>query len=60
MLKIKSKYLSEYFNLSKEQKSPYEEDPKDIRAICFSANGDILGRNAYKKDIMKILAGYRP
>lgn len=53
------KYLSEYFNLSKEQKSPYEEDPKDIRAICFSANGDILKNNIYEKDILKILEEYK-
>ncbi len=54
------KYLSEYFDLSKEQKSPYWEDPSDIRAICFSANGDILGSNIYKQDIMEILSNYRP
>ncbi len=54
------KYLSEYFDLSKEQKSPYWEDPTDIRAICFSANGDILGSNIYKQDIAKILKKYSP
>ena len=52
------KYLSEYFDLSKPQKSPYEENPNDIRAICFSANGDILGSNIYEKDIMEILETY--
>lgn len=54
------KYLSEYLQPKEEKENPYWENPKDVRAICFSANGDILGRNAYKKDIMKILAGYRP
>lgn len=54
------KYLSEYFDLSKEQKNPYWEDPTDIRAICFSANGDILGSNIYKQDIAKILEEYAP
>ena len=53
------KYLSEYFDLSQSQKSPYEENPKDIRAICFSANGDILKSNIYKKDILKILDEYK-
>lgn len=53
-------YLGEYFDLSKENRNPYEEDPTDIRAICFSANGDILGSNIYKKDIMEILAEYSP
>ena len=54
------KYLSEYFDLSKPVRSPYDEDPADIRAICFSANGDILGSNIYKQNIMEILSGYKP
>lgn len=54
------KYLGEYFDLSKEIKNPYQEDPTDIRAICFSANGDILGSNLYKNDILKILSSYNP
>lgn len=54
------KYLSEYFDLSKEIKNPYDEDPTDIRAICFSANGDILGSNIYKQDIIEILYSYSP
>ena len=53
------RYLSEYFDLSKESKSPYDEDPNDVRAICFSANGDILGSNVYKQDIMEILKKYK-
>lgn len=52
------KYLSQYFDLSKQEKSPYEENPEDIRAICFGANGDILGSNIYEKDIMDILEEY--
>lgn len=54
------KYLSEYFDLSNEIKNPYDEDPSDVRAICFSANGDILGSNIYKQDIIEILSSYRP
>lgn len=54
------KYLSEYFDFSKKQKNPYDENPKDIKAICFSANGDILGGNIYEKDISKILSEYKP
>ncbi len=54
------KYLIEYFDLSKETKNPYDEDPTDIRAICFSANGDILGSNIYKRDIIDILNTYTP
>ncbi len=54
------KYLGEYFDLSNETKSPYWEDPEDIRAICFSANGDILGSNICKRDIIEILDTYEP
>ena len=54
------KYLSEYFDLNKEIKNPYNEDPTDIRAICFSANGDILGSNIYKQSITDILSSYMP
>lgn len=54
------KYLGEYFNLSKENKNPYQEDPTDIRAICFSANGDILGGNINKQDVIEILSSYNP
>lgn len=54
------KYLSEYFDFSKEEKSPYWEDPTDIRAICLSANGDLLGNNIYKTDIAEILEEYTP
>ena len=54
------KYLSEYLKPQEENENPYWEDPKDIRAICFSANGDILGSNIYKKEIRDILASYKP
>ncbi len=54
------KYLSEYFDMSKEEKSPYWEDPEDIRAICFGANGDILKSNICKQEITEILEGYIP
>ena len=54
------RYLSEYFDLNKETKNPYDEDPTDIRAICFSANGDILGKNIYEQDIIEILSSYKP
>lgn len=54
------KYLGEYFDLNKEIKNPYDEDPTDIRAICFSANGDILGSNIYTTDICEILSTYKP
>lgn len=54
------KYFGKHFDLSKEIKNPYQENPTDIRAICFSANGDILGSNIYKRDIIDILNTYTP
>lgn len=48
------KYLAEYFDADKKPENPYDEDPEDIRAICFSANGDVLGKNIYEKDISEI------
>ena len=54
------KYFAEYFDLSEKEKNPYWEDPTDIKAICFSANGDILGSNIYKHDIIGILDSYIP
>lgn len=54
------KYFAEYFDLSKKEQNPYWEDPTDIKAICFSANGDILGSNIYKQDINEILSSYNP
>lgn len=54
------KYLSEYFDENVEYTSPYEEDPRDIRAISFSPNGDVLKGNIYQKNITDILKEYRP
>lgn len=54
------KYLGDYLKPMAENENPYWEDPADIRAICFSANGDILGSNICKKDIMDIIEAYKP
>ncbi len=54
------RYFEEYFDLSDDVRNPYEEEPSDIRAICFSANGDILGGNIYHKDILDIIREYQP
>ncbi len=54
------KYLGEYFDADNLPQNPYLENPADIKAICFSANGDILGGNIYKQDILKILKNYSP
>ncbi len=54
------KYLGEYFDLNNTEQNPYLEDPEDIKVICFSANGDILGSNVYNQDIYEILSSYNP
>ena len=52
------KYLSEYFT-GEPPKNPYEEDPRDVRCISFDPNGNVLGGNVYRQDVMEILEGYR-
>ena len=54
------KYLSEYFDLSVRHKSKYVENPQDIKAICVIPNGNVLGGNIYKTDIIDILKNYNP
>ena len=51
-------YLSEYFDLTKEYVNPYEDDPRDVRAVSFDPNGDVLGGNIYKKEITDIFKEY--
>ena len=51
------KYLSEYFKENPPE-NPYEEDPKDVRCISVSANGDVLNGNILKQDIMELIRGY--
>ena len=53
------KYLAEYFT-GDRPKNPYEEDPRDVHCISFSPNGDVLGDNAYRRDIMTIISEYTP
>lgn len=54
------KYLGEYFDEGIEYSSPYDEDPRDIEAICFSPNGDVLNGNVHEKGILDILEAYQP
>lgn len=54
------KYLGEYFGEDNTNYSPYDEDPKDIRSVCFSPNGDVLNGNVYQKGIIDILNDYQP
>ena len=53
------KYLAEYFK-DERPANPYEEDPRDVRCASFSPNGDVLGGNVYKNDIMEIIRNYAP
>ena len=51
------KYLAEYFT-DEHPENPYAEDPRDVRCVSFEPNGDVLGGNVYRNDIMGILGGY--
>ena len=53
------KYLAEYFTDSLPE-NPYVEDPRDVRCVSFSPNGDVLGGNVFRKDIMEIIRDYKP
>ena len=53
------KYLAEYFK-GECPGNPYVEDPRDIRTVSFEPNGDVLGGNVYRKDIMEIIGDYAP
>ena len=53
------KYLSEYFACGAPE-NPYVEEPADVRCVSFSPDGEVLGGNVYKTDIMQILKEYDP
>ncbi|WP_288683336.1 radical SAM protein [uncultured Eubacterium sp.] len=53
------KYLGDYFDENKEYINPYDEDPMDIKTICFNPNGEVLDGNVYEKDIIEIIKEYR-
>ena len=53
------KYLAEYFAEAAPE-NPYEEDPRDIRTLSFSPNGDVLDGNVYRESILEILKNYAP
>ena len=54
-----AKYLAEYFT-GKIPENPYAEDPCDLHCVSFSPNGDVLGGNVYRCDVMEILNRYKP
>ena len=53
------KYLAAYFTESVPE-NPYKEDPWDLRCLSFSANGDLLGGNIYRQNVLEIMEGYTP
>ncbi|MCI8442625.1 MAG: radical SAM protein [Provencibacterium sp.] len=53
-------YLSEYFEGEKAPANPYEQDPSDIRSLCVSPDGSLLGGNICKDSILEIIEGYLP
>ena len=53
------KYLSKYFSKSLPE-NPYIEDPRDVKCLSFSPNGEVLDGNFYKSDIMEIIKNYSP
>ena len=53
------KYLAEYFADTLPE-NPYAEDPRDVRCLSFEPNGNVLGGNVYRKDIMEIIKDYAP
>lgn len=53
------KYLAEYFT-DNVPKNPYIDDPCNVRCVSFSPDGDVLGGNVYRRDIMDILRDYEP
>ena len=53
------KYLAEYFK-DVLPENPYVDDPRDVRCVSFSPNGDVLCGNVYKNDVLEILKNYTP
>ena len=52
-------YLAEYFT-DVQPENPYVEDPRDVRCVSFSPNGDVLDGNVYTQDILEIIDNYAP
>ncbi len=53
-------YLKDYFDINEKVINPYIENPEDIHTISIEPNGNVLGDNIYKTDILDILSGYKP
>lgn len=54
------KYLGEYFGDKEEYTNPYEDDPRDIHALCFGPDGGVLNGNINDLPILDIIEAYKP
>jgi hypothetical protein len=54
------KYLGEYFVDSREYLNPYEDDPRDIRSLCFGPDGSVLNGNIGTSSVLGIMEAYTP
>ncbi len=53
------KYLGKYFKDKPQVVNPYYENPKDMKAISLSANGNVLNGNINHQPILEIIDNYR-
>ena len=53
------KYLRAYFPEDAAGSSPYDDDPRDVRCLSFSPNGDVLDGNVCQTGILEIMRAYR-
>ena len=53
------KYLAEFFGEIIPQ-NPYVEDPRDVRTLSVSPNGDLLDGNLYRETVLEIMEKYAP
>lgn len=54
------KNLGEYFDSYGAPVNPYEENPFDVRAISFEADGTLFGKSIYTQNVSDILKNYTP
>lgn len=54
------KHFGKYYDKHKEYISPYQQDCENITAISINPNGDTLGGNIYKENIIDMLNAYEP
>ena len=53
-------WLRDYFEQDVRSVSPYEEDPRDMRAVCVDPDGSVAGGNLYDAGMLDILDAYVP